>query len=321
MTPAVAAKIPDSWTLREPDPQWWRAPGLAESIEACRTATQHHAKSFYFASFPLPKYKRLGAFVVYAYCRYIDDVIDDAPSEELAPTEAFLRNELEDILQGGTRHSFAPALRQAVETFGIPIEFWHDLIHGCCLDRQPQRLQTYGELEMYCYYVASVVGLVMCCVFGVKEKAALPQAIEMGIALQLTNILRDVKEDWDMGRCYLPVEILEQYGLDYSNLESAQFTDDWERLMQNEIQRAWDFYAKGAAGLQAIPADGSRQCATIMARVYAGILDESTARKGNFFHGRVFVPFWKKCVLAIQALTRKNPFYGVIAGIRITRRH
>ena len=308
MTPDVAAKIPVSWTLREPDQQWWQAAELAESLEACRAATQHHAKSFYFASFPLPKYKRLGAFVVYAYCRYIDDVIDDAPSEKLAPTEAFLRDELDEILLGGTQHAFAPVLKKAVETFGIPIAFWHDLIHGCCLDRQPQRLQTYEELEMYCYYVASVVGLVMCCVFGVKDRDALPQAIEMGIALQLTNILRDVDEDWKMGRCYLPIDILEQYDLGYTDLEGGTFNEQWEKLMSEEIDRARGFYRKGAAGLEAIPADGSRQCAAIMARVYAGILDESKARRGDFFQGRVFVPFWKKCVLAVQALTQKNPF-------------
>lgn len=301
MTPSVAAKIPNEWSLQDPDTAWWQGPELATSLEACRQSTRHHAKSFYFASFPLPKYKRLGAFVVYAYCRYIDDVIDEADSEELAPTQQFLEKELEAMLAGADLHDFAPALRAAVATFGIPLPFWHDLIHGCCLDRQPQKLQTYEELELYCYYVASVVGLIMCCVFGVKDPKALPHAIEMGIALQLTNILRDVDEDWKRGRCYLPLDFLKEFNLSHSDLDAAKHTPAWEDLIVREIERAWDFYGKGAAGLAAIPADGSRQCAQIMARVYAGILDGLSARKGDVFSGRVYVPFWKKCLLAVMA--------------------
>lgn len=307
MIPEVAAKIPQTWKLEKPDPSWWKSESLRDSIRACRESTRHHAKSFYFASFPLPKYKRLGAFVVYAYCRYIDDIIDNAPISDLAPTEEFLKQELEDILTGKTSLPFAPALRTVINKFGIPIVFWHDLIHGCCLDRQPQRLKTYEELELYCYFVASVVGLIMCCVFGVKDKDALPRAIEMGIALQLTNILRDIHEDWQKGRCYIPLNFLEEYDLSYQSLDDAHYSENWHRLISRETQRAEEFYQKGNAGLKAIPADGSQQCALIMSRVYAGILNSIKRQDNNPFAGRAYVPFSRKCFIALRALVEKAP--------------
>ncbi|MGB0370121.1 MAG: phytoene/squalene synthase family protein [Opitutales bacterium] len=302
MTPDVASKIPEVWNLKDPDPDWWKSAHLKVSLDACRETTRHHAKSFYFASFPLPKYKRLGAFVVYAYCRYIDDIIDDAPVADLAPTEDFLRKELAEILKGESTHDFAPALQKAHNEFGIPVPFWHDLIHGCCLDRQPQKLQTYEELELYCYYVASVVGLIMCCVFGVKDHKALPQAIEMGIALQLTNILRDVHEDWRKERCYLPLDFLKEFSLSYQDLDERKHDARWKDLMAREISRAQEFYTRGEMGLKAIPSDGSQKCALIMSRVYAGILDSIQLQDNNPFAGRAFVPFWRKCTIAAKAL-------------------
>lgn len=282
--------------------QWFKNKSLAQSIEHCRQVTRHHAKSFFFASFPLPKFKRLAAFTVYAYCRYVDDIIDEAPESDLAPTQEFLNKELDKILEGDDALPLAPAFRIVNQEFGIPKTFWQDLIHGCCLDRQPQRLQTYPELEMYCYYVASVVGLIMCCVFEVRDQDALPHAVEMGIALQLTNILRDVNEDWGRGRCYLPVDLLDSYGLDYTDLETGTHTQRWKQIMEHEIGRARHFYELGREGLSAIPYDGSQQCAKIMARVYAGILDAIEEQDLNPFAERAYVPTWKKCLLVVEAI-------------------
>lgn len=308
MTPAVSAKTPKDWHIPTPGTLWWKAPDLASSLKACRIVTKHHAKSFYFASFPLPKYKRYGAFVVYAYCRYIDDIIDEAEDAELAPTEDFLRRELDEILAGKDGQDFAPALREVVKKFGIPKQLWHDLIHGCCLDRGPQLIKDYEELELYCYYVASVVGLIMCCVFGIKDARALPHALEMGIALQLTNIMRDVDEDWKKGRCYIPHSILSEFELCYEDLDKRSHDERWARLSSYMIEKAWSFYEKGSRGLQAIPEDGSQQCARIMARVYAGILDRISARDGNLFQGRAYVPITQKIALAYRALRKQEAF-------------
>lgn len=300
MTPEVASKIPDTWGLPEADRGWYRRAGLGESLSHCRQVTRHHAKSFYFASFPLPKFKRLAAFTVYTYCRYIDDVIDEVPDGDLAPTEEVLNKELDKILAGEDFQPFAPALRVVHAEFGVPRALWGDLIYGCCLDRRPQKLKTYPELEMYCYYVASVVGLVMSCVFEVRDPNALPQAIEMGIALQLTNILRDIDEDWAKGRCYISEDLLDCFGIDYADLDRRQISDRWRQLMEHEIGRARHFYELGSAGLDAIPDDGSRRCAKIMAQVYAGILSEIEAQDFNPFAGRAFVPTWKKCWIALK---------------------
>jgi len=179
----------------------------------CREVTRRHARSFFFASHFLPSRPRVAAYAIYTYCRYIDDAIDEASGPETAPDRTHLTNLTERILDGSNELPFAAAFRQTCEVYRIPHPLLDQLIEGCCRDREPLRLETFTELEEYCYYVASVVGLMMCPVFGCRADEALSHAVDMGIAMQLTNIIRDIREDWEMGRRYLPAEELAGHGL------------------------------------------------------------------------------------------------------------
>ncbi|MGJ3241866.1 MAG: phytoene/squalene synthase family protein [Opitutales bacterium] len=307
MTPALAQKLPSAWTPQQPEAGWHRQAHLQPAFRHCRSVTREHARSFYFSSFPLPRSKKLAAFAVYAFCRYIDDIIDEGEAgKRERPSREILREELVRIEAGTSTLPFAPAFAEVNRQFGIDRRFYEDLIEGCCRDREPADIQTYEELELYCYYVASVVGLMMSHIFGLSDVKGVQQAVEMGVAMQLTNILRDVREDWHMGRIYLPAEERERFGITDKHIEDGIVDDAWRRFMAFQVERTRRFYAAGARGLALLSPDGSRQTATLMARVYAGILDEIEKREYDVFSGRVFVPTRRKLRIAL-----KTGFRGV----------
>lgn len=264
-------------------PAWTEPPAAAEkqldlkhpAYQVCREITRHHAKSFYFASHFLPRPQRLAAYAIYAFCRHIDDLIDEASAGGDVPTAEELIRQTEGLFSKPESLAFGPAFVQVVETYRIPPQLWRDLIAGCCLDRQPVRLQSFHELAEYCYLVASVVGLMMCPVFGLRDARALPQAVEMGIAMQLTNIIRDVREDWQRGRVYLPADELAAAGVTVDEqLFAGPPGAAWQNFLAQQVERARRYYRSGATGLPALANNGSRRTATVMARVYAGILDQ-----------------------------------------------
>lgn len=275
---------------------------LEKAYESARKITRHHAKSFYFASYFLPEHKRQAAYAIYAFCRLIDDRIDEAPIEQL-PDRDNLLTLYDSMMRGGSdTPDFAPAFRLINKTYTIPDILYHDLIEGCCLDREPCRMQTFAELERYCYYVASVVGLIMSRVFGLSHPAARREAIFMGIAMQLTNILRDVAEDWQRGRIYLPAEELAAFGLNPNSIEKAEVTPAWEAFMAFQVARAQSYYDAARPGFAALADDGSAQTARVMSSVYGGILKVIASRGGDVFHERAYVPFGRKCLLALTEL-------------------
>jgi len=309
-TSSLLAKVPADWIPGEGVALWHLPRGLAASFAACRATTRHHAKSFYFASFALPRAKREAAYAVYAYCRHIDDCIDEAPPGEAPSAEALLRS-TDAILDGSSPLPFAPAFAAVIHHFRIPRALLGDLIEGCCRDRQtPVRIATFAELEEYCYYVASVVGLILCPVFGLRGREALPQAIEMGVAMQLTNILRDVREDFERDRIYLPTGEWEGLDLDLPSLlrdpDRALDSDAYRGYIRFQIERARDYYRRAAAGLPSLANDGSRRTATIMAAVYAGILDEIERHDHDNLSARRYVPFLRKCRIALRALNSRG---------------
>lgn len=267
-----------------------------------RAITRHHAKSFYFASWFLPQHKRDASYAIYAFCRLIDDRIDEAPADQI-PDRASLMQVYRDIMQGDDSASdFAAAFRKTNQRYKIPDYLYHDLIEGCCLDRVPCRMQTFAELEQYCYYVASVVGLIMSRVFGLAHPLARREAIYMGIAMQLTNILRDVAEDWQRGRIYLPADELSAFGLSHDSIIRSEYSPAWRAFMDFQIARARAYYDAARPGFAALASDGSAQTARVMSSVYGGILDVIAKRQGDVFSGRAFVPFGQKCRLAMSEL-------------------
>ena len=284
------------------------APAPRPARVAARAICRHHARSFYFASHFLPRAKRDHAYAVYAFCRLLDDAADENPTP--GSVDAFQR-----LLHAVYARAHAPLTagmsqrdRLAIDAFAhtvhacaIPRVYFDELAEGCRMDFTIHRYSTWAALERYCYRVAGVVGLMMCRVFGLKEDGALEQAVQMGNAMQLTNILRDVAEDWERGRLYLPAEDLARFGLDESAIAARRCDGAFVSLMQFEIDRARALYARAAIGLRQLPDDGSRLTACVMAVVYAGILGAIERQRYDVFAGRAHLTTPQKLLRLHQA--------------------
>jgi 15-cis-phytoene synthase len=290
---------------------------LVNAFAAARSICRQHARSFYFASFFLPRHKRDAAYSVYAFCRMIDDAIDqnDDSIESSSVSSCsscggldkrleLFRDRLDEIYSGTlelpnpefrseTQHALF-AFSRTVQRFEIPKEYFLDLAEGCRMDLSVKRYATWESLEKYCYHVAGVVGLMMCGIFGVQSTEAREHAIAMGNAMQLTNILRDVREDWDRGRVYLPLEDLARFGYSEGNLSRGVTNDAFRRLMKFEVARARSLYREGSKGLCWLADDGSRLTASAMAVIYSGILDAIERQNYDVFRRRAHLTTGQK---------------------------
>jgi phytoene synthase len=178
------------------------------------------------------------------------------------------------------------AFSQTVRRYEIPKEHFLALAQGCQMDLMIKRYATWNSLENYCYHVAGVVGLVMGCIFGLRHSEAGEQAVAMGNAMQLTNILRDVKEDWQRGQIYLPLEDITRFGYSESDLARSVVNEPFRRLMKFEVARARSLYREASKGLCWLADDGSRLTASAMAVVYSGILDAIERQGYDVFRNR-----------------------------------
>jgi phytoene synthase len=280
---------------------------LEEAVRRARSVTRTYAKSFYFASHVLPQPKRDASYAIYEFCRVADNAVDAVPAGEPASvaTLSALRSELDGVYAGSPDRW--PALADTVQRYGIPREHFEDLLLGVEMDLRPIRFETFGELEQYCYRVASVVGLMMARVLGVSDERAFAHAVDLGTAMQLTNILRDVGEDLDRGRVYLPQEDLRRHGCTEDSLARREADERFVALMKAQIARAREFYARGEAGIPSLTDDGSRFCVQLMAGTYKRILDAIEANGYDVFRMRAHVPFRSKIAIA--------------AGVYLSSRH
>lgn len=275
---------------------------------AARDLTRRHARTFYFASHVLPPQKRADAYSVYAFCRYADDQVD-FESDEARQDIALVRlHDLLDVAYGkepwrenNRFPDWLEAFREVAERRSIPRSYFTDLLLGLKMDRGAVRLQTWPELERYCYHVASVVGLIMVHVLAEPSPDLLEPARDLGTAMQLTNILRDVGEDWDRNRIYLPAKELAAFGLDDQDIAQHRVTPDFRRLMIFQITRARSYYHQAEAGIRKLPADGSRRSARLMSTLYGAILDEIEKADFEVFTRRVKVSGWRKVQLAVKS--------------------
>lgn len=278
---------------------------LEASYEAARRITRTHAKSFYFASHALPSGKRCHAYAVYAFCRHVDDEVDEAGDiTEVGRRLDGLRILLHKIFSGracGGAPQWLDAFRHTTVECDIPELYFLDLLHGVEMDRGRVRLQNWEELNRYCYYVAGVVGLMMTRIFGLQDRRFEKQAVELGVAMQLTNILRDVREDYARDRIYLPAEELTRFGLAEEDVAAGRVSPAWVEFVKFQIARARGYYESSETGLQALPDDGCRRTAWMMREIYAGILDEIERGGCDVFSKRHSVSLAGKCALALRA--------------------
>jgi phytoene synthase len=280
---------------------------LHRNYEQCKKYTRQYARTFYFASHVLPKQKRYAAYAVYAFCRYADEIVDSPLFDAHQARQRLddLREQLRRLYQHSPlMDARLRALQDTVMRYGIPQEYFVDLLRGVEMDLDRRRFATFEELQQYCYCVASTVGLIMARIFGVSDESALASAVDLGTAMQLTNILRDVGEDLQRGRIYLPEDELNRFGYSPAQLTQGILNDEFRNLMRFNIERARWYYQQADRGIPCLTDDGSRFCVRLMRRTYARILDDIERYDYDVFHRRAYVPGWKKLTIAIGALVK-----------------
>jgi len=253
---------------------------VAASYDHCRNLARSAARNFYYGFRLLPPAKRDALCALYAFMREVDDISDE-PGEIAVKQRGLAerRAEMDRALAGETSASPVwPAFRDTAERYNIPSRYLHDLISGAEMDLTVSVYETFDRLREYCYRVAGTVGLCCVHVFGFTEPRAPELAERLGIAFQLTNILRDVPKDFAMGRIYLPLDDMARFGCDARDLRQANAGARFADLIHFQAERAWKFYAEGWALLDLIEDDS---CAALwaMARIYAGILEKIELRR------------------------------------------
>ena len=271
-----------------------------DAFAYCRTVTKQHAKNFYYAFLFLPKVQREAIYAVYAFCRYCDDIADGnvAAADRPALLQAW-RQELDNCYSGKPTHQITHALHDVIGRYPIPKEHFEELMCGVEMDFTIRRYPTFADLEIYCYRVASVVGLLCIEIFGYTHPGVREYARHLGIALQLVNIMRDVKEDAEQGRIYLPLEDLQAFDYAEEDLLQQRHTTEFVALMQFQAQRVEAYYRKAMACL--LPGD-KRQLITpeIMAAIYRTTLRKIARRQYQVFQGRASLPGLQKALIAFR---------------------
>lgn len=268
---------------------------LADAYEACRLVTRHHAHAFYFSIRFLPPEKRRAIWAIYAICRYSDDLVDRVPATA-TPADILARI---DWWEGKLRamDTNVPIIRafaDARERFAIPTEPLRDLLDGMRMDLTHTRYATWGELQRYCYCVASTIGLLCTPVLGYDGAAeTLAHAADLGVAMQLTNILRDIGADAAMDRIYLPRDELAAFGYDEEKIAAGVVDDAFRRLMAFQIARARGLYRASAPGIARLHRSGQLPVQAA-ATLYGGILGRIEAIDYHVYTHRAALSRWDK---------------------------
>ena len=257
------------------------------AYDHCRHVAKAHAKNFYYAFRTLPARKRGAIYAAYAFCRLCDDIADEEmPLEDKQRLFAETRAMLAEPSDTGAEDPVFRALEDATQAFDIPASYLEEIIQGVEMDLSWTRFRTFDELRAYCYKVASVVGLLCIEVFGYEDPKARDYAVDLGLAMQLTNILRDVREDADRGRIYIPLEDMERFGYTEQDLSDGVMNDAFRDLMRFEVNRARRFFDSGKRLIPLVSVE-SRPCPAVLHGVYSAVLDRIEAEGFNVFERRI----------------------------------
>jgi phytoene synthase len=277
---------------------------LEGSYRYCRHVARKRAKNFYYSFLLLQKPQRKAMCAIYAFMRHCDDLSDDPANNDrskLRESIALWRLELDRALAGEPgQDPIWPAFSDSVRRYAIPHRFFHEMIDGITSDLEPQTIQTWDDLYRYCYQVASVVGLTVIHIFGFRSIRALLLAEKCGIAFQLTNILRDVREDAGMGRVYLPAEDLSRFGVTADQLRSGHEDDNFRRLMGFEGSRA-RMYFEESAPLESLIDPKSRRSLWALRQIYLTLLARLERANYAVLERRINVPARTKIALLLRA--------------------
>ncbi|MBL8396247.1 MAG: presqualene diphosphate synthase HpnD [Candidatus Accumulibacter sp.] len=242
--------------------------------EYCQEKAARSGSSFYYSFLFLPPNQRQAITALYAFCREVDDVVDECQDAQIAATKlAWWRQELARTFRGTPQHPVTQALQAASTEFNLPEEQLQEIIDGMEMDLQQSRYLDFKGLSLYCYRVAGVVGLLAAEIFGYQDRKTQKYAHDLGIAFQLTNIIRDVGEDARRGRIYLPINELQRFEVTAADVLNARHSENFQRLMDFQIERAESYYTQAIAQLPAVDRRTQRP-GLVMAAIYRTLLDE-----------------------------------------------
>jgi squalene synthase HpnC/squalene synthase HpnD len=282
---------------------------VERSYEHCRSVARNAASNFYYAFYMLPRPKRDALCAIYAFMRLVDDVSDSPADAATQLSECALKRAalsrwrvlLDECVAGQTNgHAILPALADAIQRYRIPSRYFHDLISGAEMDLLQTHYTTFESLQEYCYRVAGTVGLTCLHVFGFQDTHAPELAELLGIAFQLTNILRDIGADLALGRVYLPAEDLTRFGCGVADLERGSVTPSVRELLRFETERAWRFYREGAGLISKVDAD-SKAALWALVRIYSSLLARIEERDFDVFSERVRLSTPEKARILVRA--------------------
>lgn len=269
----------------------------------CRQISRHHAKTFYLASMFLPARQQNPIFAIYALLRTVDDLVDTAESklanglitgEDIQRMLDDWKSRLKACYAGNVENDpIMTAWHDTLKSYTIPIELPLDLMDGVAMDIEFKPFETFDELYVYCYKVAAVVGLMTSEIFGYSDKQALQYAIDLGIAMQLTNILRDIGEDVDRGRIYLPLEDLRRFNYSHEELMKKTINSNFLSLMKFQIERARSYYRSSEKGIPMLEKQ-SRFAVCISSTNYGNILRAIEKNNYDVFSKRAYRSFYQK---------------------------
>ncbi len=304
--------------------KFWKAEENRDAFEYARRVTAHYSKSFYFSARMLPREQRWATFALYGFCRHCDNLID-TPRQR---TEAEILREVQLLTEelqiayntGESQHPIIRAFILIAKAYNIPIAYPLDLLKGVVMDVRQTRYKTFDELSLFCYRVAAVVGLMMTHVLGYKDERAFSYAKQLGIAMQLTNILRDVKEDKEMGRLYIPQTDLAEFGVTEEDIFDEKMTTELRALMKFQVERADQYYTEAMPGIPLLTTE-SQYAIYSAAKIYRGILRKIEECDYNPFLSRVFVPSIQKIKILLheglrtKVLSAQEKLFPVHSGI------
>jgi 15-cis-phytoene synthase len=274
---------------------------VEQSYAYCEGVARAQAKNFYVTFLLLPRDQRRAMCAIYAFMRYCDDLSDDPGIADRAAAIAAWSEDLKSTLAGKPPDNpIWPAFTDAVERYKIPHQYFHDMIAGVSSDLEPRIVETFDDLYRYCYNVASVVGLTIIHIFGFDSPDALKLAEKCGIAFQLTNILRDVREDAENGRVYWPTEDITRFGVSLSDLQKATLAPALRNMLAFQAKRARSFYEESAPLVDMVNTS-SRASLRALIGIYSRLLDKIVGADFDVLSQRVRVPTWEKMWILLRS--------------------
>ncbi|MEW5942611.1 MAG: presqualene diphosphate synthase HpnD [Pseudomonadota bacterium] len=264
----------------------------------CQDKAAKSGSSFYYSFLFLPPPKRQAITALYAFCREVDDIADECRDLVVASAKlAWWRGEIAAAFAGRPQHPVGRALLPAIRDYGVAAEQFYEIIDGMEMDLTQDRYADFKSLHLYCYRVASVVGQLSACIFGYRERQTLKYAHDLGLAFQLTNIIRDVGEDARRGRIYLPLDELRQFGVSEEDILHGRETDNFKRLMAFQLERAQGYYTQAFAELPATDRRTQRP-GLVMAAIYQTLLREIQADNYRVLNQRIALTPLRKLWIA-----------------------